>query len=295
MTQTISTLAPTPAEIVEQIAAKSRVRHTPCGDGNLVWHEWGDAPRRLVLFHGGHGSWLHWLRNVEFFSRYYTVLAVDFPGSGDSADAPAPQGDGAFGYQLGDIVSKGLDMLIPSDAPPYHLAGFSFGGTMAGIVATTQEPRLASLTIVGSNGMGLKRGEVAPMIRWRNLTDEKEILAAHRNNLGAHMMADKSKIDDLAIHLQNLNTRKCRLRSPAISRTDILSEALARVKTPVNGIWGERDATTWPYHQMREDALRKDHPELLYQIVPGAGHWVPFEATDVFNPLLLKFLRAREQ
>ena len=295
MTQTSSTLAREPADIVEQIASKSRVRRTPCGDGDLVWHEWGNAPRRLVLFHGGHGSWTHWLRNIEYFSQYYTVLAADLPGSGDSADAPMPQGDETFGDLLGDIVSAGLDQLVPADSPPYHLAGFSFGGTMAGITAVRQERRLASLTIIGSNGMALKRGEVGPMIKWRRMTDKAEILAAHRHNLGAHMMADKSKIDDLAVHLQNENTRKCRLRSPIISRTDVLTRALARIKTPVNGIWGERDATTWPYHNLREEALREHHPELLYELVPGAGHWVPYEATDVFNPLLLKYLRAREQ
>lgn len=295
MTQNTATLATEPAKTIEQIAAQGRIRHTPCGAGNLVWHEWGHAPRRLVLFHGGHGSWTHWLRNIDYFARHYTVLAADLPGSGDSADAPMPQGDESFGDLLGDIVSAGLDMLIPADTPPYHLAGFSFGGTMAGITAVRQERRLASLTIIGSNGMALKRGEVPPMIKWRRMTDPNEILAAHRHNLGAHMMADKAKIDDLAVHLQYDNTRKCRLRSPIISRTDVLSQALARIKTPVNGIWGERDATTWPYHSLREEALREHHPELLYQIVPDAGHWVPYEATEVFNPLLLKFLQAREQ
>lgn len=295
MTQNTATLAAEPAKIVEGIAAQSRIRRTPCGDGDMIWHEWGNAPRRLVLLHGGHGSWTHWIRNVEFFARHYTVLAADLPGSGDSANPPTPQGDERLADLLGDVVSAGLDSLIPADAPPYHLTGFSFGGTMAGVTAVRQERRLASVTIVGSNGMGLKRGEVPQMIKWRRLTDQDEILAAHRHNLGAHMMADPSKIDDLAVYLQNDNTRNCRLRSSPIGRTDILMEALARVRTPVNGIWGERDATAWPYHNLREEALRRLHPEVLYQIIPDAGHWVPYEATEAFNSLLLRFLRAREQ
>ena len=285
-----------PADIIQDVVRKGRVRHTPCGSGNLVWHEWGDAPRRLVLLHGSNGSWNHWIANVEFFSRHYTVLAVDLPNTGESADGPAWQGDEAFAYQVAEIMSKGLDELIPADAPPYHLGGFSLGGAFAGVVATFQEPRLASLTVAGTSGLPARRDQQnANMLRWRKLTDPQEILAAHRHNLGVHMMFDKAKIDDLAVHMQNINTRNNRMRSPAISTPDVLSRALAKIKTPLNAIWGERDSTAWPYHQEREDLLRALRPaDLLYKVIPGSGHWVPYESVDEFNPLMLEFLRARE-
>jgi len=283
-----------PADIIQEVVRRGRVRHTPCGGGNLVWHEWGEAPRRLVLLHGSNGSWNHWIRNVEFFSRHYTVLAVDMPNTGESADGPAWQGDEAFAYQVAEIISHGIDRLVPADSPPFHLAGFSLGGAFSGVVATMQEPRLASLTVVGSSGLAARRDQNGTMIRWRKLTDQQEILAAHRHNLGVHMMFDKSKIDDLAVHMQNINTRRNRMRSPAISCPDVLSRALARIKTPLNAIWGERDSTAWPHHQEREDILRALRSDLLYRIVCGSGHWVPYESVDEFNPLMLEFLRARE-
>jgi hypothetical protein len=48
---------------VEGVAAEARMFETPCGDGDMVWHVWGDGPP-LVLFHGGYGSWTHWIRKV---------------------------------------------------------------------------------------------------------------------------------------------------------------------------------------------------------------------------------------
>jgi len=33
--------------------------HTP-----VVWRTWGTGTP-LVLLHGGYGSWLHWVRNIE--------------------------------------------------------------------------------------------------------------------------------------------------------------------------------------------------------------------------------------
>ena len=108
MNENTATLALKPAEIVEQIVSKSRIRRTPYNKGDLIWHEWGNAPRHLVLFHGGFGSWTHWIRNIEFFARYYTVLAVDMPGAGDSADVPTHEEGERLGDILGDILSLSL-------------------------------------------------------------------------------------------------------------------------------------------------------------------------------------------
>jgi 2-hydroxy-6-oxonona-2,4-dienedioate hydrolase len=39
----------------------------------------------LVLFHGGMGSWKHWIRNVEPLATRFTVHALDHPAYGASA------------------------------------------------------------------------------------------------------------------------------------------------------------------------------------------------------------------
>ena len=69
-----------------------------------------------------------------------------------------------------------------------------------------------------------------------------------------------------------------------------LSEVLPRVKTPLAGIWGEFDSTTYPYIQERIDLFKAVQPEFEMNVVPGAGHWVAYEAAEAFNEKLIDIL-----
>ncbi len=137
--------------LVEGIAAEAERIETPCGDGKMVWRRWGSGPP-LVLFHGGYGSWTHWIRNVLVLARQFTVVAPDLPGLGESATPPEPH----TAESLARILIEGLDIVLPRHAG-LHIAGFSFGGVLGGHVAALLGDRLRALTIVGSNGLGLVR------------------------------------------------------------------------------------------------------------------------------------------
>jgi 2-hydroxy-6-oxonona-2,4-dienedioate hydrolase len=44
----------------------------------------------VVLFHGGSGSWTHWVRNIQpLVAAGRQVIAADLPGFGDSASPPS--------------------------------------------------------------------------------------------------------------------------------------------------------------------------------------------------------------
>jgi pimeloyl-ACP methyl ester carboxylesterase len=282
----------TPAALVAAVAARGQEIRTPCGDGTMLWRRWGQGttPRpTLALLHGGHGAWSHWIRNVEVLARHFTVLACDMPGYGDSAMVPEPYSAAS----IAEIVTRGLQEIVPA-GERYHVAGFSFGGVCGGHVAAQSGARCASLTLVGSNGLGLKRPELGPMASWRKLTDPEALAAAHRQNLSILMIADPAKIDDLAIHLQTTNTRRTFIKSRPISLTATLREALARVVAPINGIWGERDATVGDMAQ-RPALLDSIQPGAAarFRVIPGAGHWVAYEAADAFNETLTELLTSR--
>jgi len=58
----------------------------------MMWHVWGEGSGKpiLLLFHGGSGSWIHWIRNVQPLSQHFTVYAADIAGvATDAVNTPA--------------------------------------------------------------------------------------------------------------------------------------------------------------------------------------------------------------
>src|ERR1700722_18183267 len=268
--------------LVAGVVAEAKRIETPCGDGSLVWRVWGSGPP-LVLLHGGYGSWTHWIRSVPVLSRDFTVIARALPGLGESATPPEPWTAGG----LAEIIVAGLDIVLPEGTKP-HMAGFSFGGFIGGVVAAQLGERLKAFTVVGSNGLGLERSPT-PLERVKPDAGEEEEYAVHRYNLNQLMIHDPEKIDELALWLQKTNHARARMRSRRFSRSGALIEALPKVKGRLDGIWGERDATAYPHVDDRRRLLQGVQPGARFTVVPGAGHWVQFEAADAFNRIITEY------
>jgi pimeloyl-ACP methyl ester carboxylesterase len=264
---------------VKGVAAEARRVETRCGNGHMVWHVWGDGPA-LALLHGGYGSWTHWIRNVIHLSRTFTVAAPDLPGLGESAMPPEPH----TAEGLASIVVEGLELVFP-ELGGLHIAGFSFGGVLGGHVAAQLGDRVRGFTIVGSNGLGLVRQPTA-LRRLPDNAAEAEALAVARHNLAALMITDPAKIDELAVYIQAQNAPRGRVKSRRFSRAETLARALPLIKARIDGIWGERDATAYPHLDDRARALRNVQPDARFEVIPGAGHWVQYEAAHKFNRLL---------
>jgi 2-hydroxy-6-oxonona-2,4-dienedioate hydrolase len=265
------------------IAAEAKRCESPCGDGSLVWRVWGSGPP-LVLLHGGYGSWSHWIRNVPVLARQFTVIAPDLPGLGESATPPEPW----TAEGLAAIVVAGFDVVLPNGERP-HMAGFSFGGVIGGVAAAQLGDRLKGFIVVGSNGMGLERPPT-PLERVKPDASEEEEYATHRYNLNQLMIHDPDKIDELALWLQKTNHAHARMRSRRFSRSGALVEALPKITARLDGIWGERDATAYPHVEDRKRILQEIQPGARFAVVPGAGHWVQFEAADTFNRVITEFV-----
>jgi len=272
-------------EFVDGVAAEAQRIETPCGDGSMVWRVWGSGPP-LVLLNGGYGSWTHWIRNVLPLARRLTVIAADLPGLGESATPPEPH----TAEGLAAIVVQGLEIVLPKDTSP-HIAGFSFGGVLGGHVAAQLGDRLRALTLVGSNGLGLVR-QPTDLQRVPAGSSTEESLAVHHHNLGALMIADPAKIDELAVYIQSQNAPRGRVRSRRFSRADTLARALPLVRAQLDGIWGGRDATAYPHLDERARVLRSFQPGARFEVIAGAGHWVQYEAADRFNQVLAEIAGA---
>jgi pimeloyl-ACP methyl ester carboxylesterase len=142
--------------------------------------------------------------------------------------------------------------------------------------------------VVGSNGLGLERSPT-PLERVAADATEEQEFATHRYNLNQLMIHDPDKIDELALWLQKTNHARARMRSRRFSRSGALVEALPRIKARLDGIWGERDATAYPHVEERKRILQSVQPGARFTVVPGAGHWVQFEAADDFNRIITEY------
>jgi len=267
----------TPAEIIaalDRVGTRQSVRN---GGGEVVWRIWGKgAP--LVLLHGGTGSWMHWVRNIEALARDFMLLVPDIPGSGESADPEAP----ISAHRIGATLAEAVASLIGPQAS-FAVAGFSMGGLIAGYLVGAARAQVRCLVLVGATGTGARRGEMEPLTSWRRLPSEAERIAVHRHNLGILMIHDPAKIDDLAVHIQNANAARSRVRGKHVSHTGTLAECLTDFPGKLAGIWGEHDATAVPYLSERADKLRGFQPQATFEVFPGVGHWVQYEAAALFN------------
>jgi pimeloyl-ACP methyl ester carboxylesterase len=268
---------PTPAAFIATLNRAGTRRTTPIGAVEVVWRVWGEGPP-LVLLHGGTGSWMHWMRNIEDLSRDFTLLVPDIPGSGESGIPVAPvSADG-----IGATLAAGLATIIGSQTG-FSIAGFSMGGLIAGYLVRHAGARAQCLVLVGATGTGAPRGPMEPLKSWRRLATDAEKAAIHRHNLGILMIHDPGKIDELAVHMQKSNAERSRIRGKHVSHTGTLTESLSGFRGRLAGIWGEFDATAIPYLAERREWLQQIQPQAPFDIFPGAGHWVQYEAAEPFN------------
>ena len=276
--------------LIERIAATGTRHDVVHGGARVCWRRFGaeeeTAHPPLVLLHGGHGSWMHWLRNVDALSAGRTLWLPDMPGFNDS-DAPprAAPGEEPLGPLL-DALGGSLDQLIGAGTP-IDLGGFSFGGLTAARFAV-RRGNIRRLALVGSGGHGTMRRMAVQMINWRAAPDREEERAALLHNLGALMLHDKAAIDALAFEIHDISCHGTRFRSKEVSQAGGLQAALEAIGGPQLLLWGEYDVTADPRPLVAQ--LTAGQPQREGVVIDGAGHWAQYERADEFNRLLLHFL-----
>ena len=274
-----------PARKVSILESSATHVRTPAGGGSTVWRVWGTGSP-LVLLHGASGSWTHWIHNIAPLATAFRVYVPDMPGFGDSDTPPAPH----TAEGLAELLASGLDLLLP---PPQgiDIAGFSFGGIIGGIMAARLGRRVRTLVLLGAGGFALPRAPMRPLVRITPDMTAGEMARAHRDNLSVMMIADRGKIDDLAVLLQIANVARARFKSGGIPESDALVTALPHVTARIAGIWGAHDAFVGGRVDERRRLLATHRPALDFRVI-DAGHWVAYEAADEVNAALLEMLRA---
>ncbi|RYX96236.1 MAG: alpha/beta fold hydrolase [Comamonadaceae bacterium] len=286
---------PSPASFTQattQLLQTARVATTPCGDGSIVWHIWGEAGcdpalAPLVLLHGGSGSWTHWLLNIApLVASKRRVFVPDLPGFGDSAVPPV----GGDADALVEPLAAGIRQLL--GGVPCDLVGFSFGGLTGGLMAAAYPELIARLVLAGAPGLEVAAIEAVKLRSWAHLPDPADREAAHRHNLAALMFFDPESITPLALELHIANVVRDRLKGRRLARTGILLKALPAMRFPVFAIYGREDVLYQGKLPELETALGQAADFRGLVLIDAAGHWVQFEQAAAFDAALRAALDA---
>ena len=255
---------------------------TQCGDGHIVWHQWGNGTP-VMLLHGGSGSWTHWIRNIKpLVDNGYQVIVPDLPGFGDSALPP----DGRDGDVMPKWLDRGLAEIIGDQA--CITIGFSFGAMVGTLWAASVPSRIAALVLVGAPALSDIPMPRLGLRAWEHLPDTDAQNRAHRYNLRALMFARDESIDEFAVQLHAANLKRDRLKRRRLARTDIVVRTLPSVSCPVAGIWGSDDAVYRDRLHTVEPALKTAPGFQSLMLLDGSGHWTQFEDAGLFNSTLLQ-------
>lgn len=270
---------------LQELERTSRQHDVTVAGCRVRWRSWGQG-EPLVLLHGGHGNWAHWYRNIGELARHHALWLPDMPGFGDSGPIPGASHDPQHLNALVDILSASLDELLGPGAA-IDLAGFSFGGLVAGSLAV-RHPGVRRLALLGTAGHGGPRRTALQLVNWR-LADRTARRQALRHNLAELMLHDPARIDALALEIHEQASQATRFRSKDFSQQMDLKDILAGFEPPVMLVWGEHDAIALP--DLVAQRLIDGHAQRNFRVIPGAGHWVQFEAPEPTQQILLEWFK----
>ena len=237
---------------------------------------WCTAPRWIPVC-GGHSS--------PRLADEFTVVAWDEPGAGRSSDVPAD-------FALADYANCLAALIDALDLGPAHVAGLSWGGTVAQELYRHHPELVATLLLVDTYA-GWKGSLPEEEVRAR-VEGVRQMLAA-ADHLFDPTLPGLFAGDPPAEFVPLLEAMAADVR-PDSMRTALLVMAetdqrdlLPRIAVPTLLIWGERDARS-PLSVARqfEDAV----PGAKLVVIPGAGHVSNLEMPEQFNDAVREFCRA---
>ena len=239
----------------------------------------------LVLFHGGMGSWRHWIRNVEPLSRHFTVHALDHPSYGDSARVPRETTGAAYLDLMHELI---VELFVGTT--PLRFAGFSFGGAIATHLARRLAPRVSHLCLISPGGFPTRRFGERPIRSYREAGDDPALFREIcRHNLLVNMLSDEASVTEDTLDIQVDNVRRTRFDSRKVSGGGTLLDDLAHLKCKIRLLWGERDDSAFRPAPLLIGEIRAAVGDLDLHRIPAAGHWSAYENAPEVNRRLIEF------
>ena len=241
----------------------------------------GEPP--VLLIHGFGGNLESWSDLQARLAEDRRVVAFDLPGHGDSDATGEDWGIAALAGAARDL----MDALAMDRA---HVVGHSLGGAVAIMLAEAAPARVASLTLIGSAGLGpqidksyiegflaaKRRKDLKPVIT-RLFSDERFVTEPL-----LEQMIRVKRIDGVEAALRQIAAAAF----PAGRQAVDLRSVLSRLPMPTLLIWGEADRIIPSAH-----ALGFGRNTVL----PDTGHMAHVEHPADVASLVRELVKEAEQ
>ena len=250
----------------------------------IAYERAGEGPP-LVLVHGAAEDSRVWTPQLTALSDEFTVVAWDEPGAGRSSDVPVD-------FALADYADCLAALIDALDLGPAHVAGLSWGGTVALELYRHHPRRVATLLLVDTYA-GWKGSLPEPEVQARLEGVRRLLSAAHHKfdpTLPGLFAGDPppESVPLLEAMAADVRPESMRTALPVMAGTD-QRDLLPTITVPTLLLWGELDARS-PLTVARqfENAI----PTARLVVIPGAGHVSNLERPEQFNDAVRAFCRA---
>jgi 3-oxoadipate enol-lactonase len=248
------------------------------GPLDIAFHEKGSG-ENIVFLHGVGSDISVWKRQLEYFSKKWRAIAIEYPGYGES-DLPAK---GLNLEEVGRFLFGAMDGLEIVEA---HIVGLSMGGVMALEMVRRQPNRLRSLTLANTfarhpNAMPILEGlhrDISTMTMFDFAKGRVDLILAPdaAEALKQEVIETMAKIDKRTYHWS----------TTAVWTADYRKD-LPQIQRPVLIAIGEHDQLT-PIALSEE--LAREIPGAKLQVIPKAGHLSNLDNPDFFNRIVSEFI-----
>jgi pimeloyl-ACP methyl ester carboxylesterase len=250
-------------------------------DGVRVYYETHGKGPAVVFAHGAGGHHAIWWQQIPYFRDRYTLIALDFPGFGNS---DSDRGE----YDVREFPSCILAVLDAAGIERAVLVGQSLGAPPSLSLAVRSPERVAGVVLAHSAG-GIGHDEITAMVRADRAAAEQ--LPVIDRLMSKRVQKEEPEKVFLFQQMGTFNVA----RVPELRNLWVSATPIAQVKDAIAAgvqVWflaGDDDAVIRPATYKR---LAELLPHARFEVIPGAPHSMYWEAPDLFNAALDRILDA---
>ncbi len=243
----------------------------------------------LLLIHGSQMNLYDWRENIDFFSKYYKVIAFDMLGCGFT-DKPKIK------YTVDDFADFINDVMKHFEISKASFVGSSWGGGHVLLFALKYPDKVDKLILSSPCGFKHERHLVDRVLATPILgqyavavfNSRATIRAQLERAVGDKNFVDEQFVDSVFVPLYTQGAVNSTAKAYQNENFNFVETNLEKIHAHTLLVWGEKDAIhpRW----MMDEMHRRIKQNELY-IIENAGHLPHEEMPQLFNKKSIEFLR----